>query len=103
PRPPGGGAHTPLAPPFPLPRRFRRNLSRYESLRAAGLEECLSGGAGPSAPEDGAEGPMYHSLRFFVRPDVIEIHPVGVRSLDGVVGPFRREEPMPVFHTPDLP
>jgi hypothetical protein len=99
----GGGGQIMLRRTFFLSRRFRRNLNRYESLRAAGLEECLSGGAGPSSPDDGADGPLYHYVRFVVRPDAIEVHPVGVRSLDGVTGPFRREEPMPVFHTPDLP
>lgn len=95
----GGGGQVSLRQSILDPERFPRSRSRYEALRRAGALESASAGRGPTSP-DGSGGPLYHYLRVRVRPDRIEVIPVGVRRLRR--GVYRREEPMPVFHAAEL-
>jgi ketosteroid isomerase-like protein len=96
----GGGGQISLRPSILEPKRLAKSRDRYDALRAAGVQEWASGGTGPIA-SDGEDGPVYHHLRFVVRPDVIEVHPIGSRWLKPS-GQFRREEPMPVYHAAEL-
>jgi hypothetical protein len=95
----GGGGQISLRPTLFERRRWAPYRERYAELRRVGVRECAVAGVGPAA-DDGADGPLYHFLRIRVRPDAIEVHPVGVRRLSGES--FRREEPMPVIHVPEL-
>jgi predicted phosphodiesterase len=94
----GGGGALSLRPSILDPRRLYRNRDRYDSLRRAGVTECASAGRGPVA-EDGEAGPIYHYLRLEVTPDVLTIRPVGIRRL---ASSYRREQPMMVYHAPEL-
>jgi hypothetical protein len=95
----GGGGQVSLRSSILSPRYFNRYRDRYRSIREAGARECVVAGRGPAA-DDGETGALYHYLRIEVLPDVIRVRPVGVRRLRG--GGYRREEPMPVFHAPEL-
>jgi hypothetical protein len=95
----GGGGQVALRPTLLEPARLQRSRHRYEALRANGVQECAIAGRGPAAA-DGEAGLLYHYLRIEVTPDVLTVRPVGIRRLpDG----YRREEPMPVYHVPELP
>lgn len=95
----GGGGQISLRPTLLEPRRWARHRGSYDALRRAGVEEAAVAGRGPTA-DDGASRSLYHFLRIRVLPDSLRVCPVGVRAIDG--GRFRREEPMPVFHIPEL-
>lgn len=95
----GGGGQVSLRRSILAPERFPRYKGRYESLRQAGALESIHAGRGPEA-EDGADGLLYHFLRVEVTPEVLRVRPVGVRRLRR--GQYRREEPMPVYHVPEL-
>lgn len=94
----GGGGHISLRSSVMEPTRRSRYREYYDLLRENGVEECVMGGRGPNA-SDGESGLLYHYLRIQVTPDEISVTPVGVRKLR--TG-YRREEPMPVFHVPNL-
>jgi hypothetical protein len=96
----GGGGQISLRPSLFEPRRLPRLRRYYDSLRYAGVEECVMSGYGPSAA-DGERGLLYHYLRISVTKEAITVRPVGVRRLTDRT--YRREEPMPVFHAPYLP
>jgi hypothetical protein len=96
----GGGGQISLRPSLFEPRRLPRLRRYYDSLRYAGVEECVMSGYGPSAA-DGERGLLYHYLRISVTKETITVRPVGVRRLTDRT--YRREEPMPVFHAPYLP
>lgn len=96
----GGGGQISLRPSLLEPRRLPRLRGYYGSLRAAGAQECMMAGYGPTAG-DGSDGLLYHYLRVSVTPETITVRPVGVRRLSD--RSYRREEPMPVFHAPHLP
>ncbi|HEU4753306.1 MAG TPA: hypothetical protein VFU47_09385, partial [Armatimonadota bacterium] len=96
----GGGGQVGLRRSLLDPHYFQRYRDRYQALCRAGALECAVGGRGPAAP-DGENGFLYHYLRVEVRRDMLRIIPVGVRRLRS--GEYRREEPMPVYHAPDLP
>jgi predicted phosphodiesterase len=96
----GGGGQITLRASILSPRRVSRHRERYDSLRRAGLTEYATGGYGPAA-EDGEDGPLYHYIRLEVTPETLRVLPVGVRRLS--TGSFRREEPMRVYHAPELP
>ncbi|MCC2668931.1 MAG: metallophosphoesterase [Armatimonadetes bacterium] len=95
----GGGGQRWLWASILEPRKFRRFQNLYHSLREGGATECVAAGNGPRA-SDGAGGPLYHYVRIEVTPDVLRVHPVGVRKAGSG---YRREAPMPVFHVPDFP
>lgn len=95
----GGGGQVSLWRSALDPRRHNRHRDRYRALRAAGVTECAVSGRGPSAA-DGEAGKLYHYLQIEVTPDALTVRPVGVRRLaDG----YRREMPMPAFHSDHLP
>lgn len=94
----GGGGQVSLRPSIFEPRRLSRYRERYAALRESGVFRCAVSGRGPMAA-DRENGPLFHYLRVDVEPDRIVVRPVGVRRIDGG---FRREEPMPVFYTPEL-
>ncbi|BDI28287.1 hypothetical protein CCAX7_003380 [Capsulimonas corticalis] len=95
----GGGGQVTLRPSILSPDRYTRFSGAYDALRRAGVTECASAGAGPAAP-DGSDSPLYHYLNIEVTPDKLIVRPIGVRHADDG---FRREDPMPVHHTPALP
>jgi hypothetical protein len=95
----GGGGQVTLRGSVLDPRRFRRYRDRYAALRSHGVDEAAVAGWGTPAIDD-ESGPLYHYLRVEVTPDALVVYPVGVRR---VGGGYRREEPMPVHHAPDLP
>lgn len=100
----GGGGQVSLRRSLLDPRLFSRYRDRYLSLRDAGVQECAVSGRGPAA-SDGEEDNLYHYLRIEVTPDVLRVRPIGVRRLNGSGrghGGYRREEPMPVWHTAEL-
>jgi hypothetical protein len=96
----GGGGQISLRPSLFEPKRLPRLRRYYDSLRHAGVEECVMSGYGPVA-SDGEDGLIYHYLRLQVTQETITVRPVGVRRLTDRT--YRREEPMPVFHAPYLP
>ncbi len=96
----GGGGQISLRPSLFEPKRLPRLRRYYDSLRHAGVEECVMSGYGPVA-SDGEDGLIYHYLRLQVTAETITVRPVGVRRLTDRT--YRREEPMPVFHAPHLP
>ena len=87
-----------LRPSIFEPSRRSRYREYAALLSASGVAECTIGGRGPSA-SDGEAGLLYHYLRIAVTPDALTITPVGVRRLSGS---YRREEPMPVYHVPNV-
>ncbi len=95
----GGGGQVSLRSSLLQSPRFHRHRERYQALRVHGVRECAMGGRGPAAA-DGEAGPLYHYLRIEVGPDSLTVRPVGVRRL---LGGYRREEPMPVYHAANLP
>ncbi|MDX1931190.1 MAG: hypothetical protein SFU56_01155 [Capsulimonadales bacterium] len=100
----GGGGQVALRSSVFTSRSRDRSLRRRQALRAAGVTECAIAGRGPTAP-DGEAGPIYHYLRITVRPDCLEVHPVGVRMVRSAGGSdrrFRREEPLPVHHISEI-
>ncbi len=94
----GGGGQISLRPSIFEPSRRSRYREYAQSLVANGVAECTIGGRGPSAA-DGESGMLYHYLRIAVTPDALIVTPVGVRRLSGF---YRREEPMPVYHVPNV-
>lgn len=95
----GGGGQVSLWRSVLDPRRYNRHRDRYRALRSAGVTECAVSGRGPIAA-DGAAGKLYHYLQVEVTPEALVVRPVGVRR---VGSGYRREEPMPAFHSADLP
>ncbi len=95
----GGGGQVSLRPSLLDPNRRRRYPERYSAFCSSGIQEGAIGGRGPTA-EDGASGLLYHFLRIDVTPDALVVRPVGVRRMGNS---YRREEPMPVYHVPQLP
>jgi hypothetical protein len=95
----GGGGQVSLRSSILSPRYFNRYRDRYKALRDAGAVECVTAGRGPAGP-DGETGSLYHYLRVEVTPEALRVRPVGVRRLRNG---YRREEPMPVHHVPELP
>ncbi len=94
----GGGGQISLRPSLLDPSRRRRYRERYETFCNNGIQEGAIGGHGPAAT-DGASGLLYHYLRIEVTPEVLRVRPVGIRRMGKA---FRREEPMPVYHVPQL-
>jgi hypothetical protein len=94
----GGGGQVTLRRSILEPELRQRNRDRQEALTAHGGEEYLTAGRGPSA-DDGENGSLYHYLRIEVTPEALRVRPVGVRRIGRN---FRREEPMPAFHIPEL-
>ena len=95
----GGGGQISLRPSLLDPSRRRRHRERYDTFCSSGIQEGAIGGHGPVAA-DGASGLLYHYLRIEVTPQTLIVRPVGIRRMGKS---FRREEPMPVFHVPQLP
>lgn len=95
----GGGGQISLRPSILDPSRRRRSPERYNAFCSSGVQEGAIGGRGPAA-EDGASGLLYHYLRIDVSPEALVVRPVGVRRMGKS---YRREEPMPVYHVPQLP
>jgi hypothetical protein len=95
----GGGGQITLRPSILSPDRYERFSDAYHALRRAGVTECASAGAGPVAA-DGHDAPLYHYLNIEVTPDKLIVRPIGVRRAGA---DYRREDPMPVNHTPTLP
>jgi hypothetical protein len=95
----GGGGQVSLWRSVLDPRRYTRHRERYRALRAAGVVECAVSGRGPAA-DDGASGKLYHYLQVDVTPEALTVRPVGVRRL---ASGYRRELPMPAYHTAELP
>lgn len=94
----GGGGQPWLWRSILDPKRFRRYRNLYRLLCAGGATECVLAGRGPAAA-DGEDGELYHYVRVEVTPEALLVRPVGVRRL---ASGFRREDPMPVFHVPEL-
>lgn len=92
----GGGGHGHLTRSVLAPSLRARYGGRVTALGEAGLREAANGGKGPVAA-DGEGGRLHHYLRVEVTPDSLTARPVGVRRLG--VSDYRREEPMPVFHS----
>ena len=100
----GGGGQVALRSSVFTSRQRERSRRRRGALREAGVTECAIGGRGPTA-DDGEMGLLYHYLRIVVRPDALQVHPIGVRALRAVNDGerlFRREEAMPVYHAADI-
>jgi hypothetical protein len=95
----GGGGQVSLRRSLLEPRLRHRHQERYAALRDAGVTECAVAGHGPAAA-DGEAGPLYHYLRIEVTPEALRVRPVGIRRLEGG---YRRETPVPLYHTPELP
>jgi len=95
----GGGGQISLRPSLLDPSRRRRYKERYNAFCSTGIQEGAIGGHGPDGA-DGAGGLLYHYLRIEVTPETLLVRPVGVRRMGKS---FRREEPMPVYHVPQLP
>jgi len=105
----GGGGQLTLRRSMLERGRLRRQQDRYEALRGVGVQECAFSGRGPNAA-DGVSGSIYHYLRVVVGMDHLQVHPIGVRWVRGGeeeergnARTYRREEPMPVYHAPELP
>jgi 3',5'-cyclic AMP phosphodiesterase CpdA len=101
----GGGGQVALRSSVFASRYRDRSFKQRAALADAGIKECAVNGRGPTSP-DGHAGLLYHYLRVIVRPDALRIVPVGVRLLHGndeERRQFRREEPMPVYHIPEVP
>jgi hypothetical protein len=92
----GGGGHGHLTRSVLAPSLRSRYEGRVAALSNAGLREGANGGKGPVAA-DGEGGRLHHYLRIDVTADRLTVRPVGVRRLGA--GDYRREEPMPVFHS----
>lgn len=95
----GGGGQVSLRRSVLDPERFPRAKARYQSLLQAGALESACAGRGPDGA-DGVRGSLYHYLRVRVSRDRIEVMPVGVRRVGR--GVYRLEEPLPVYHVPEL-
>lgn len=94
----GGGGQPWLWRSILDPKRFRQYRHLYRSLCGAGATECVVGGRGPAAP-DGQNGSLYNYVQIEVTPQVLRVRPIGVRRL---AQGYRREQPMPVFHVPEM-